>query len=136
MPLAGVKAGRFIRASRLKSDVSGENGVSERTISPRMERKMQQLTKEVQGRSLQEKQEKRLRKRDIEESARKVEHEDDNAQGRLAGYDQLMRLSEFKRFVDSEVKKSAGRYEAFSKLQLKPVGFPPKGFEIRPPGSH
>ena len=136
VPLAGVKDGRFVTATRLGSQSiqeGSETGVLERPLQPQVEKRLRELSNEVKDPAAQERREKALRDRELKELAQDVSKEDDQKMGPFSDYGQVMRLSQMKSFIDRSVQATSGQYKAFSTLYLTPVGFGKEGFKSMPP---
>lgn len=134
-PIAEIKQGMFVTAMRDTGKEDGERdaGANERALNPALEKRLRNLSEKATNRSIRERQEAVLRKRDAKEEKQRIRKERDVKQGPLAGYDKVLRLSQLKSFVDRTAKATAEKYRAFSTLHLTPVGFNKEGFRIQSP---
>jgi hypothetical protein len=137
IPLGGVRDGRFVPASRVKDERLGrddsERGVRESELSPEAEKELRERSDRFKDEAAREQLEKELRERERKEVQEKINKENDQSSGQIAGYDNVMRLSQMKSFIDRSVKATSGQYKEFSTLYLTPVGFSKEGFTVRPP---
>lgn len=137
IPLGGVKDGYFVPASKLKDKSPGqdgsERGVRESELSPEVEKELRELSERLKDESVRAKLEKELRERELKDVQEKINKENDQSSGRIAGYDNVMRVSQLKNFIDRSVKETSGKYKEFSTLYLTPRGFSKEGFKVRPP---
>jgi hypothetical protein len=97
-PVGGIKDGRFFEAPKSKVESSAQDrfqsGLQENSLSPELDRDLRQISDRFKDRSARDQFEKELSEREVKEAQHPIVKEDDQSSGGIAGYGNVMRVSQ------------------------------------------